>query len=68
MARKHGLPVAQVVGRGRTSEIVSARREWIAVTVDTLALTESEASRLFGLDRSSIRHAHRQYHQQKGNP
>lgn len=61
IAAKHGVTVPELLGRCNFPSIARARREFFAVTVDTLALSASEAGKMFGRDHSTILSAVRKY-------
>jgi len=61
VAKKHGVSVAELLGRGRTASIARARRELYAVTKDTLGLSYPETGALFGRDHTTIMHACSEY-------
>jgi hypothetical protein len=61
---RHGVDLADVLAIGdsrREPRVMRARHEFRAITIWTLGLTTTEASRMLGLDRSTLAHSQRVY-------
>jgi chromosomal replication initiation ATPase DnaA len=65
VARKYGLEVQVLLGRRNTKTVRLARREFMAVTLETLDLSTTEAGALFDRDHSTICHAVKQYRKER---
>lgn len=55
VARRHGVPVDDLLGRGRTSEVAAARHDLMACMWGS-GLAYSAIARLLGVDHTTVMH------------